>query len=337
MLEMGADTLSNDSGTGGFDMTTLNGKSAHLRGAVRKCLLLICLGSLGACASFSAMPRPVVPTAEAVAIAPQYRVDEALRRYHSPLASDRGGMDPRQWRDQVIGIYLDATEARYQEFRIGLSQEMRGANFGIDIGVIALSAVGTLASGGTANALAAATGGLTGARASLAKELYFERTLPALIAAMDAARDEILTGIYQNLLKPETEYSLERAFADFRALERAASLDQAVQRVTVQAATDAAEQHQAFQNVQTVVRTIPATSRPEISRIRDNINALVNANNDSAFGLVMARLGLPRTGSLQQQSTAALINIGNLSEADRATVLNDLKQQNVDLARAPGG
>ncbi|MDQ1674828.1 MAG: hypothetical protein QOC98_3390, partial [Frankiaceae bacterium] len=158
-----------------------------------------------------------------------------------------------------------------------------------------------------------------------------------LVASMDAARDEILTGIYENLLKPEAEYPLERTFADLRALDRAASLDQAIQRVTVQAATDAAARHRTFENIQQVVRTIPAGARQEVRLIRNNMNRLVNANDDAAIGQIMAGLGLPRTGSLQDQSTAALIAIGNLSDADRATLLSRLKTQNVDLTQAPGG
>jgi hypothetical protein len=288
------------------------------------------------CASFSGMPEPVISVETATTIPQNYLPAEAGRRFYSPNPADRENLSPEQWRNTVVLVRMAAADARYQDFRQNLSQEIRGANFGIEATVLGLSAVGTVSGQGLANALAAAVAALTGARASLSREVYFERTLPALIAGMEVSRLEIATRILSNLGRPANQYSIERAMLDALAYERAASLDEAIQRVTVQAAGEVQRQQQIYEDLENQVGIIGSTERPLVSRIRDNINALVNANDDAAIAKIMARLGLPRNGDLQAQSTAALLAIGRLSVEERTRFVEDMRAQQVELGRAAG-
>jgi hypothetical protein len=304
---------------------------------VTRLLALSPLMLLGACASFSGMPDPVVRTDVATEIPAAYLPVEAMRRYYSSDPADRDNRSPEQWRNSVVLIRMAAADARYEQFRRNLSREMRGANFGIDSTVLGLSAIGTVSGQGLANALAAAVAALTGARASLSREVYFERTLPALIAGMEVARLEVATRILSNLGRPGTEYPIERAMLDALAYERSASLDEAIQRVTVQAAGAVERQQQIYNDLQEQVGIIGAAQRPLVSRIRDNIHALVNAPDDVAIGKIMARLGLPRNGDLQAQGTAALLAIGRMTVPERERFVEDMRAQQVELGQAPSG
>lgn len=277
------------------------------------------------------MPEPVVSADAATAIPARYLPVEAVRRFYSVDPDEREGMSRLQWRNSVVLIRMAAADARYMEFRQNLSQEVRGANFGIEATVLGLSAVGTVSGERLANILAAGVAALTGARASLSREVYFERTLPALIAGMEVSRLEIATRILSNLGRPETEYPIERAILDALAYERAPSLDEAIQRVTVQAAAEVDRQQQIYNDLQTQVGIIESTARPLVSRIRDNMNALVNANDDAAIGKVMSRLGLPRNGDLQTQSISALLAIGRMTVPERERFVEDMRAQQVEL------
>ena len=217
-------------------------------------------------------------------------------------------MSARQWRDTVVITYMAAADASYHQFRMDLSREMRGANFGLEASTLILSSAGTVASQGTANVLAAAVSALTGARASLAREVYFERTIPALGAGMEVARLEVATRILTNLNKPETEYPLEVGILDALAYGRAPSIDQAIQLVTSQAGAEVAAQHRnydaAIANLSGVI--VRPAGLPQLARVTTQINALLTGNKTQEMGWVLQGLHLPATGSLQDQAAAAI-------------------------------
>ncbi|HMG47785.1 MAG TPA: hypothetical protein VK614_10030 [Allosphingosinicella sp.] len=279
---------------------------ARVRTAIGRCLLLAVGGLLSACASFTSMPEPFLPP-QGTDVPANYYVAKALECFHSPNDTCRNGMSPRQWRDTVVITYMAAADTRYQQFRMGLSREMRGANFGLESSTMVLSAAGTIASQGTANVLAAAVAALTGARASLAREVYFERTIPALGAGMEVARLEVATRILTNLGKSETEYPLEIGILDAFAYGRAPSIDQAIQLVTTQAGAAAAAQHRnydvAIQNMSGVI--VPAARLPQLARVTTQIDGLATGNKTQEMGWVLQGLGLTATGSLEDQAAAA--------------------------------
>lgn len=203
-------------------------------GRFRNIILLLALLPLSACASFSGMPRSVLPVATATAIPPELQPNQALKASHA---------DPRAFRNRVIAVYVAAVDARYAEFRRLLAQEVRGGNLGLDVAALGFGGLGSLAKG-SANELAALTTFITGSRSSLNKELYFEKTLPALVAMMDANRSKARTALLANLGRDIGDYPLELAYADLANYELAASIDGAVQQLTTEAARKAAEEQQ---------------------------------------------------------------------------------------------
>lgn len=183
---------------------------------------------LGGCASFDGSPQRVVPISVAIAQVgkSKYPIDEALAQFHAKMGSDQ-----ISWRNTVISLYLAAADARYAEFRRDLSRQTKITGLGLDLAILGVAGAGSLA-GSAANALAATAAGLNGARITISKEVYFEKTLPALLASIDAARLNIRTAIFQHMREGADVYPLEIGFADLGNYESAASLDGAVQNIT---------------------------------------------------------------------------------------------------------
>ncbi len=219
--------------------------------------------TLTACASLSGAPDRVVGVGSSLNLAQRYPIDAALRAFHdsSDSAPDenldgrpdepldlRRGLSPQQYRDMVVSVYLNAIDARYFEFRTALSNERRELGTGFDFAILGLTTAASVARNSIVNSLSAAASVMTGTRASIDRNFYFNETLPALFAAMEARRLRILTRITRNLNRPAEEYPLETAFTDLNAYEMAASLDGAIEEVTAQASEERREAQQRYAN-----------------------------------------------------------------------------------------
>jgi hypothetical protein len=146
----------------------------------------------------------------------------------------------------VVSVYLNAIDSRYFEFRTALSNERRELGTGFDFAILGLTTGASVARDSIVNSLSAAASVMTGTRGSIDRNLYFDQTLPGLVAAMEAARLRVLTRIAQNLTKTHLEYPLETAFTDLSAYEMAVSLDGAIGQITAEAAEDRADAQRAF-------------------------------------------------------------------------------------------
>lgn len=214
--------------------------------------MLIPLALLGACAAFQGQPDPVF--SPSAASTPGYTLERALGpintavlgAYHSPDSDDRCvtlgpnstrcGLDQTQYRNYVIGAYLAAANDKYGAFTRRLRLQSRGSSVALDIGSLGLATGASLASERTANVLAAIAAGLGGTRRTLEREVYFDQTVPALMGAMEAARTRLRAVILAGLTRPAAQYPLEAAWTDVQAYEAAATLDNAIQALTDDAA-----------------------------------------------------------------------------------------------------
>lgn len=208
----------------------------QLRGLARL-VSLAPLILLGACASFQAHPQPVLETSALIASA-NFNIPDALTAFGDEEGANdrRSGLSRREFRNMVVGTLLMAADARYLQFRRRLAAEARGSSLLLDIGILGLSNGASIAGESTANALAAGAAGLTGTRAAVSRDVYFDRTIPAMIGIMDAQRTQMRTGIMTSLRRPADEYPLAIALSDVASYEAAASLDGAIEILTREAA-----------------------------------------------------------------------------------------------------
>lgn len=196
--------------------------------------LAIGCAALGGCASFDGIQEPVMASDAAVDVAVgSYGIAKTLEQIQSKL-------DKKAYRNQVLSIWLLAIDTRYDAFRRDLSRGRKGSNVGLDFLTLGLSSAGAIWDGAASELSALATGA-GGARASLDRELYFEKTLPVLISYMDAERLTLRGHIMEGMSRPIGEYSLEQGFSDLWRYQSAGSLDRAIGKAAEGAAEEVAE------------------------------------------------------------------------------------------------
>lgn len=256
-------------------------------------MLLASLGSLGACASFDAHPAPVLNISNVTSTG--INVQDALTRFYSPRPGDRGDLSQEGYRNMMIGTYLMAADLRFNEFRRHLSRQARGSNFGLDLGILGFAGGASVAAGQrTANILSAIAAGLTGTRSALNRDVFFDRTLPALFAAMDGARTDIRTSIMVNMRRSAAEYPLSVAFADLANYENAGSLDSAIERVTGDAVNRADEAQAQYAEAVENYTGPPEVGVPEMQgRIHTRLLALSRAGDVTTLANMASQAEIP--------------------------------------------
>ena len=309
-------------------MIGLPGAAARYRARIGKLLLQMSLGSLGACASFDGQPRAVL-TSTAAAVPAAYSPQSALEAYAGrATAAERSA-----YRNTVIGIYMVSADANFLEFRRMLSRENKGTNFALGSGFTALSTAATVSAQRAANILSAIASGLSGIQGRVASEVYFERTLPALLAGMEADRTHVRTDIVGRMGQGD-EYSLTEALLDVARYEAAGSLDNAIETVTNQASQLRQAEQARFEHV---VGLGGIVADPAIRANLRDIGNKIDALSEADLAKVYAHLGLPR-GVVDPGDQADAIMTELRSRAARnaaslATFVQEMQAEGVDLTR----
>lgn len=196
---------------------------------------------LSGCSTFTGQPDPVVTVKMSDDILASYRIPGVLRAY-----GRLSGRAQRAYRDEVISVYLQAIDARYYQFRGNLNSEGKATSLGFDSLLTGLVSAAAL-SPTDASDIATVTTGVLGLRSSVDKNLYFERTLPALLSAMDAERYRIRTSLSQHMNQDTAQFPLAAAFVELQEYQQAGSLNAAIAAVTSDASEDRSEAKDAFE------------------------------------------------------------------------------------------
>jgi hypothetical protein len=314
-------------GMGGM-MFSFSGQRWSSSGRIVRAILFLPLLLVSACASFDGQPRAVI--GPAIEIPPDYAVARALETYDAQ--PDEAALT--RYRNRVIGIYMIAADGNFLEFRRLLSREMKGSNFGLGLGFVALTSAATIAAERTANILAAGASGLAGAQGRLSTEVYFEKTLPALFAGMDANRTRVRTNIVARMANGDS-YTLTEAFSDLARYEAAASIDSAIEAITASATADARTQQREFERVVGLGPVV--NDRATRIALRDLTSAIDELALDAGRAADVARisdhLGLPTNVDVQTQATAINFNLATRAAQDPAsldTFVQEMQAKGVD-------
>lgn len=147
--------------------------------------------------------------------------------------------EQRAYRDEIINSRLRAIDLRFTEFEKALTKDMAAINVGTDWAVIGLGAAGALVGSTTTKSiLAAISGGLTGAKGAIDKNLFYSKTLPALFAQMDAMRKSVLLRIRKAMRDGTADYPLEQALIDVDDYYNAGTIPGAIVGVTATAGAE---------------------------------------------------------------------------------------------------
>lgn len=132
-------------------------------------------------------------------------------------------------RNEVINQRLIIIDNAYAKYITDLGIEKKQSDMLTGLGGIMLGIAGTLTDSVAAKTNYAATGTLLAGGAALAdKTVYFEQTIRALVAAMDASRSQVRLDIYRSMEKDTTEYTSSAAYYDLVRYERAGTLLSAI-------------------------------------------------------------------------------------------------------------
>jgi hypothetical protein len=209
---------------------------------------------------------------------------------------------------------MRAYNITYSDFKRRLAGDGNAIAVGGDL--VALVLGGLIATTGNATtkaALGAAATGVLGAQGVINKDLYFQRTLPALLAQMDANRTQAEAIIVSRLRLSDTEYPLQVALLDLDALRDTGSLPSAIGGITqsaVQAKIDAQSKTEFHRDAAFIA------TRPERELIKARIDKL---NSDQL--LQLSRLMGPNLNSRSATLQANLSRLG--VEQTRLTRPND--------------
>ena len=200
------------------------------RGSYVLTCTVVCASMLTvACASIKGFPdRTDTTKSEIDAYAAHYKTAPALIAFESTQDGDRGGLSKEGWRNEVIEARIQDVNLHFSDFEKGLYSEGVGYGIGTDWLALALSGAGAIATGGTSQALSAASGGVTGARASYDKEALYSKTLPVLMAQMVAQRNTVLARIRQQESLDANKYPLTRGLADVEDYYQAGTIPGAI-------------------------------------------------------------------------------------------------------------
>ena len=187
---------------------------------------------LGACASFKGAPEWPMAT-DMAASDPLH--DAYLKKYY--LATT---LEARQSiRNEFIEVRTGLIDRAYAGFKQTVYTQRVSSAVAVDLATLTLNAIGAAVSDvGTKTATSALSGGLIGGQASIDKNVYFDRTLPAMLAQMDGMRAQVRVRLLDGMLVGVDRYPLMQAAADLDAYFQAGTISGAISAITTQAAVE---------------------------------------------------------------------------------------------------
>lgn len=264
--------------------------ASHVIAAV---ILVAVASAFGGCASLEGYPRDPENTADALArLAPNF---DGTREAEYQVASTP---EQRQrLRDAIILGRIRAYDLEFDAFARELYGSGNSISVGSDLIVLILAGLGaTTGDATTKSALAAASAGVVGAQGAINKDLYYQRTIPAMLAQMEANRAIAKLAILQGLYLSDAQYSLWRAYLDLESLKNAGSIPGAIATIT----GDAGNAKAAAESAITFDRDAAYKLRlPNIEAIADRLH-LLSGPQLVALAQVMQPFLVTRSQKIQQ-------------------------------------
>jgi hypothetical protein len=230
-----------------------------------KCLFLISVLLTAGCAALKAYPDRSVS------------IDDQLRNLtwcfdpssEKPPAS---GVGLTAWRNEVVNCRIRAIDLQFTSFEQSIARENIGLNTGADIVVLGLGAATALTGGaGTKSILGAISGGVIGTKGIIDKDVFYSKTMPALLTQMEAQRKSQLVKIRNGLKLPVETYPLSEALIDVEEYFKAGSIPAALQGIIEQAGAAGRDATTELKRIQPA----SAIQVEQISAVRSRFNTLI--------------------------------------------------------------
>jgi hypothetical protein len=191
---------------------------------------------LAGCAAFSGYPTNYQDDTEVLTADQPFLGADVRTIGNSQSDQARGGLTQQQYRDTVVYRRMEVIDVYYYRFESRLTGTYNGLDVGADLTALILNGLGaTTGNAATKAALAAASAGVIGAKGTVNTDLFYQKTLPALVSEMRAGRQTALAIIKAGLAQPVAQYSIDQALDDINGYYIAGTLPSAVAQVTAQA------------------------------------------------------------------------------------------------------
>lgn len=245
---------------------------------LRTPLLAVALGTVGlsGCTTMRGAPVNVLEESDAaLLVAPGKSLvtrEQIITHYVGIDNEDR----QREFRNRVTDHYLGQIDKQYETYSTRLFSEGIELALGFDAAIIGLSSTAALFEN-VASDIATVISGFAGLRSAINENLYFDRTLPALIATMDTQRIEIETEIIAKKQQSVADYTIEAAIRDLRRYQHAGTLMRAITRVTETASQQLSTAEADRLNIVEYQCEPNATLRPRLISLQMLIGPVVQA------------------------------------------------------------
>jgi hypothetical protein len=177
--------------------------------------------------------------------------------------------DKRMFRDEVILGRIRAIDLHFDIFRKSLTKEYVTLNLGSDLSVLGLNAAGVIVPTASTKAIfAAISGGLVGAKGTIDKDVFYEKTIAVLFSKMDALRKERLVMIRTGLGLNTDKYPILQAMIDVEDYFNAGTLPGAIMGIAVISGAMIQKADEDLKNLITIQYVASGPTRP----LRDRIN-----------------------------------------------------------------
>jgi hypothetical protein len=228
---------------------------------------------VAACAPLSGYPEEVAdPEKEVTNLVPYF--DPAVTAKYSAMTDP---VQREQYRNEVVYGRLRAFDIRFNQFAKAITQDNSVFAIGTDWLVLALNAAGATTGGlATKSALAAASAGIVGAKGAVDKDLFYQKTLPVLLATMEARRLTALVPIMRGLKRNDAQYSLYEALVDLGVYETAGSIPGAINGLVKEAGEEAAQAQADIKEIKFERNEGFVAGRVDALPIQDRLNKLTD-------------------------------------------------------------
>ena len=208
--------------------------------------ILTVAGFLVGCAPLRGYPTdPENTNATLISLAPYFNGAEEAEY----LATTDANLRTIKRNEIVLGR-MRGYDIEFQDFERRLYGDGNTIEVGSDlVGLIIAGLTATTGNAATKSAFGAVSAGVLGTNAAVNKDLYYQKTIPALLAQMEANRLKALAPIIAGLKQPDTIYPLMQAYIDLDSFKNAGSIPAAINSIS-QAAGNAKDQAQEAISIQ---------------------------------------------------------------------------------------
>lgn len=197
---------------------------------MRRLILLLALLIIPGCTAASGFPKRTQDLQQELEPLKSYFTEDVLAGFETAVGQSPDAA--RRYRDRVTHARMRAIDIHYAIFIREVTGGRIAFNSATDIAVIGLSAAGAITgASSTKSILAAISGGIVGSRGVIDKEVFYEKTLPVIIQAMEAGRKAERVRILAGLSSAPGAYTMGQALADVENYYHAGTFVYAINRI----------------------------------------------------------------------------------------------------------